>query len=241
MLLGRARVARGSMRALAFDVFGTLFDVEALDGRLRGRGKRAEELLPLWRKKQLEYTFLVSLMRRFLPFSEVTKRALSAASIELDVELSREEMDDLTGAWSELSLYQDAAGALEVLKERYTLVILSNGDTALLHALLEGSGISPLFSLVLSADRVKTYKPSPKVYKLAVSHLNLPPGEIGMVSSNAFDIMGAKACGLKALWINRAGGEMEPLDLEPDLEARDFTEFVNLLEASEMGAEGPRS
>ncbi len=142
MLLGRAWVARGSMRALAFDVFGTLFDVEALDGRLRGRGKRAEELLPLWREKQLEYTFLVSLMRRFLPFSEVTKRALSAASIELDVELSREEVDDLTGAWSELSLYQDAAGALEVLKERYTLVILSNGDTALLHALLEGSGIS---------------------------------------------------------------------------------------------------
>ncbi len=93
----------------------------------------------------------------------------------------------------------------------------------------------------MSADQVKTYKPSPKVYKLAVSHLNLPPGGIGMVSSNAFDIMGAKAYGLKALWINRAGGEMEPLDLEPDLEARDFTEFVSLLEASEMGAEGPRS
>ena len=229
------------MRALAFDVFGTLFDVEALNGRLRGRGKRAEELLPLWRRKQLEYTFLVSLMRRFLPFSEVTKRALSTASNRLEVGLSREEVEDLTEAWSGLPLYPDAAGALEVLQEGYTLVVLSNGETALLHALLEGSGISALFSLVLSAEQVETYKPSPKVYELAVSHLNLPPGEIGMVSSNAFDILGAKAYGLKALWINRAGGEMEPLDLQPDLEARDFTEFVSLLEASEMGAEGRRS
>lgn len=226
---------------MAFDVFGTLFDVEALNGRLRGRGKRAEELLPLWRKKQLEYTFLVALMRRFLPFSEVTKRALSTASSWLEVGLSREEVEDLTGAWSGLPLYPDAAGALEVLQEGYTLVVLSNGETALLHALLEGSGISPLFSLVLSAEQVETYKPSPQVYELAVSHLNLPPGEIGMVSSNAFDIMGAKAFGLKALWINRAGGEMEPLDLEPDLEARDFTEFVSLLEASEMGAKGRTS
>ncbi|MEE9173746.1 MAG: haloacid dehalogenase type II [Thermoplasmata archaeon] len=226
---------------MAFDVFGTLFDVEALNGRLRGRGERAAELLPLWRKKQLEYTFLVALMRRFLPFSEVTKRALSTASSWLEVGLSREEVEELTGAWSRLPLYPDAAGALEVLQEGYTLVVLSNGETALLHALLEGSGISALFSLVLSAEQVETYKPSPKVYELAVSHLNLPPGEIGMVSSNAFDIMGAKAFGLKALWINRMGGEMDPLGLEPDLEARDFTEFVSLLEASEMGAEGRRS
>ncbi|MFQ5907515.1 MAG: haloacid dehalogenase type II [Thermoplasmata archaeon] len=229
------------MRALAFDVFGTLFDVEALRVRLGERSKGGEELLALWRRKQLEYTFLVALMRRFLPFSEVTKRALSTASSWLEVGLSPEEVEDLTGAWSRLPLYPDVAGALENLKESYTLVVLSNGETALLHALLEGSGISRLFSLVLSAEQVETYKPSPRVYELAVSQLNLPPGEIGMVSSNAFDIMGAKAAGLKGLWINRAGGEMEPLDLEPDLEARDFTEFVDLLGASGMRSEGRTS
>ncbi|MFQ5553581.1 MAG: haloacid dehalogenase type II, partial [Thermoplasmata archaeon] len=159
------------MRALAFDVFGTLFDVEALGVRLGERGKGGDELLPLWRRKQLEYTFLVALMRRFLPFSELTKRALSTASSWLEVELSREEAEDLTGAWSGLPLYPDAAGALEALKDRYTLVVLSNGETALLHALLEGSGTSPLFSLVLSAEQVETYKPSPRVYELAVSEL----------------------------------------------------------------------
>ncbi|MFQ6012073.1 MAG: haloacid dehalogenase type II [Thermoplasmata archaeon] len=218
------------MRALAFDVFGTLFDVEALREGLRGRVRRAEELLALWRSKQLEYTFLLALMDRFLTFSEVTQRALSSASSQLQVGLSKEEVDDLTGAWNGLPLYSGAITALEVLRGRYTLVVLSNGETALLHALLERSGISHLFSRVLSAEEVGTYKPSPRVYQLAVSRLDLPRAQIGMVSSNAFDIMGAKAFGLRGLWINRMGGKMEPLGLEPDLEARDFKELVKLLE-----------
>ncbi len=220
------------MRALAFDLFGTLFDVEGLVEQLEGRVERAEELLALWRSKQLEYTFLVALMGRFLTFSEVTKKALSAASSRLQVGLSGEEVEDLSEAWNRLPPYPDAVPALEILKDRYTLVVLSNGETALLRALLKSSDTSHLFSRVLSAEEVGTYKPSPQVYALASSRLDLPPAEIGMVSSNAFDIMGAKAFALKALWINRMGGEMDPLGLEPDLEARDFPELVKLLRES---------
>lgn len=217
------------MRALAFDVFGTLFDLEPLRDRLKVRVGKAGELLALWRRKQLEYTFLVALMGRFLPFSEVTKRALSAASRRLQVGLRPEEVERLVGAWNELRLFPGALPALEALKGRYTLAVLSNGDAALLHALLEGSSTSHLFSHVLSAEEAGTYKPSPEAYELAVSRLDLPPREIGMVSSHAFDIMGAKSVGLTALWINRAGEAMEPLDLDPDLEARDFGELVELL------------
>lgn len=224
------------MRALAFDVFGTLFDVEALQKTLRGHGAKGEDLLPLWRNKQLEYTFILALMDRFLIFSEVTRRALIAAASQLHVGLGQEEVHDLTRAWERLPLYPETIPALEALTERYTLVVLSNGDMALLRSLLETSGTTRLFSRVLSAEEVGAYKPSPDVYELAVRRLQLPPAEIGMVSSNAFDIMGAKAFGLKALWVNRSGREMDPLDLQPDLEARDFGELTKLLGEAGIGS-----
>lgn len=214
------------MRALAFDVFGTLYDVEAVRAALEGRVENPGALLSLWRAKQLEYTFLLGLMGRFLPFSEVTRRALRHAADGLDVRLVDREVEDLLRAWKELPLHPDVAPALEALEGRYLLVVLSNGDRDLLRDLLEGSGLLPRFAHVLSAEEVGTYKPSRTVYRLAADRLGLPPAEVGLVSSNPFDVLGAKAAGLRALWVNREGARLDPLDLVPDLEVRDFSELA---------------
>jgi 2-haloacid dehalogenase len=220
------------LRALAFDVFGTLFDVEGLKERVRGFTDRADDLVTLWRAKQLEYTFTLALMDRFMTFSEITRRALQYADQRLRTGLSPEQSEVLLAAWEDLPVYPDVAPSLNVLRERYAIVVLSNGDINLLERLLRRSGLRDLFSYVLSAEEVKTYKPSSRVYRLATDKLGLPPDQVGLVSSNAFDIMGAKAAGLRAFWVNRIGALMDPLGLEADVEVGDLGELVRSLEES---------
>jgi 2-haloacid dehalogenase len=219
------------MRALAFDVFGTLFDLEAVAEVARSLVERAEEFISLWRSKQLEYTFLLALMGRFMTFSDVTRRALLYANERLEADLGRQDLETLAAAWRDLRLHGDVPSALEKLREEYTMVVLSNGEKGLLHTLLERVGVRRMFSQVLSAEEVRTYKPSPRVYQLAATRLGLPCGEIGLVSSNAFDILGAKAAGMRALWVNRSGVALDPVDLEPDIEVRNFEELLERLTA----------
>lgn len=203
-----------SLDALVFDAYGTLYDVHSVMRRCESffRGKGAQ-LSQLWRAKQLEYTWQRSLMKRYAPFSSVTREALAYSCEALDLELTAERMEALMGEYNMLSTYDDVAATLKRLQGRKT-AILSNGSPDMLDPLVEHSGLE--LDAVLSVDEVKIFKPAPEVYGLAVSKLNVPRERIGFVSSNCWDALGAKSFGFTAYWINRAGAPLDRLGFNPD-------------------------
>jgi 2-haloacid dehalogenase len=204
-------------RAFVFDAYGTLFDVHSVVMRA-GAGIAGDlaELSQLWRQKQLEFTWLRALMDRYEDFERVTEAALRTALDQLRVAASEAQVRQLLDAYLVPAVFPDAKAALEGFGDA-PRAILSNGTPAMLRAAVRAAGIESHFSHIISVDQVKTYKPSPKVYQLAVDALGLPASEILFVSSNAWDAAGAKAFGFRVCWCNRNGGEMDRLGLEPDL------------------------
>ena len=195
------------IKAFAFDAYGTLFDpssvVRAVEAAFPGQGAF---IGGVWRQKQLEYTWLRSAMGRFDGFETVTREALVYA-----IRTVREAVDDrivaaLCPAFDRLSLYPEANEALAALSGR-RLAILSNGSDAMLAALLAQAGVAGHFPIVVGSDQVRAYKPHPEFYRAAVTALDLPAEEIALVSSNGFDLAGAKHFGLGAIRIERLPGE----------------------------------
>lgn len=200
-------------RAFVFDAYGTLFDVHSVQTRCESLwpGKGAQ-LSQLWRTKQLEYTWLRSLMRRYAPFSEVTKEALLVACEFLRLKIQESDKQALLAEYRRLALFPDVRHALAALKVKQA--ILSNGSPDMLDPLVAHSGLR--FDAVLSVDAVKVYKPAPEVYQLAVERLGVPKEDIGFVSSNGWDAAGAKSFGFSVYWINRTGAPVERLGFAPD-------------------------
>jgi 2-haloacid dehalogenase len=198
---------------MVFDAYGTLFDVHSVVARCEscwpGKGN---ELSRLWRAKQLEYTWQRSLMQRYAPFSSVTREALAYACEALGLKLDRGREAALMQEYLRLAPYGDVAVTLEKLAGKRA--ILSNGSPDMLSPLVEHSGLR--FDAVISVDELKIYKPAPQVYELAVKKLHAEKGDIGFVSSNCWDAMGAKSYGFKVYWINRAGAPVDRLGFEPD-------------------------
>lgn len=199
--------------AFVFDAYGTLFDVHsvtALAQRLApGRGA---ELSRVWRAKQLEYTWLQSLMQGRgqvrEDFERITAHALDYAIAALVLPLGAVDRQQLRDAYLTLAAFPDARPALAALapKPRW---ILSNGTVTGLAPLVRHNGLEDVLDGVLSVDAVDVYKPAPRAYALAAERLDLPPARIGFVSSNCWDAIGARAFGFTTYWINRSGA---PLD-----------------------------
>src|SRR5688572_515322 len=202
------------IRALVFDAFGTLFDPLSVRTRCDqlwpGRG---DALAQLWRTKQLEYTWLRSLMRRYVPFSQVTREALEFSCEALSMPVVPESLETLMAEYRSLALYPDVVSAMEKFKSRKR-AILSNGSPDMLDPLVAQSGLK--FDAVLSVDAVKIFKPAPEVYALAVEKLGTPKEEIGFVSSNGWDALGAKSFGFRVYWINRTQAPIDRLGFEVD-------------------------
>jgi 2-haloacid dehalogenase len=202
-----------TLQALVFDAYGTLFDVHSVrrrcDSFFAGRGA---QLSQLWRAKQLEYTWQRSLMRRYAPFSTVTREALAYACEALGLELTAERMEALMGEYLMLAPFAEVPQAMQKLAGR-KLAILSNGSPDMLLPLVEHSGLK--LDAVLSVDEVKCYKPAPEVYALAVSRLQVRKEDIGFVSSNCWDALGASAFGFSSFWINRGGAPVDRLGVQP--------------------------
>ena len=192
-------------RGYVFDAYGTLFDTASIAAD--------PALLALWRRKQLEYTWLRSLMGRWEDFWKVTEDALRYAARSLGKDVP---IDDLMKAYLTLAPFPEVPAALDRLKGR-PLAILSNGTRAMLDAALTSSGLSGRFAQVLSVDAVRIYKPSLRVYALATDALGLKAEEILFVSSNAWDVAGAKAFGYRVCWCNRLKAPMDELGVQPDL------------------------
>jgi 2-haloacid dehalogenase len=203
----------GPPRAFVFDAYGTLFDVHSVallaDELSPGRGA---ELSRAWRGKQLEYTWLSSLMasarRPRRDFDDLTARALDHATASLGIELDRAARRRLCAAYLALAPFPDARGALAALAPRPRW-ILSNGTATSLGTLVQGSGLAPLLNGVWSVDEVGVYKPSPRVYAMAHERLSLPASDVGFVSSNCWDAIGAQSYGFTAYWVNRNGAPVD--------------------------------
>jgi 2-haloacid dehalogenase len=208
-------------RAFLFDAYGTLFDVHSVVLRSgAGIPGNLQALSELWRRKQLEYTWLRALMERYEDFRLITETALRSAIRELSIEATHRQLDQLMQAYLVPPAFEDARSALEGLKGASPLAILSNGSPAMLDSAVRHNGLASYFAEIISVDRVKTYKPSPRVYALGPEILNLPPAEILFVSSNSWDAAGAKAFGYTVCWCNRSGAEMDDLGFAPDLTVR---------------------
>jgi 2-haloacid dehalogenase len=199
--------------AFVFDAYGTLYDVHSVAARCEAfwPGKGAQLSL-LWRAKQLEYTWQRSLMQRYAPFSTVTRDALAYGCEALNLELSAAQIEALLEHYLHLSLYPDVAPTFRALKARKA--ILSNGSPDMLLPLVQNSGLA--LDAVMSVDELRTFKPAPQVYALAVEKLHLDHSRIGFVSSNCWDAMGAKSYGFSVYWINRAGAPVDRLGFKPD-------------------------
>lgn len=197
--------------AFVFDAYGTLYDVHSVAARCEsywpGKGASVSQL---WRAKQLEYTWQRSLMRRYEPFSSVTRAALSYACAALRLELEGAQVDALMEEYTRLALYPEARAALSRLKGKKA--ILSNGSPDMLLPLVENSALP--FDAVMSVDEVKVFKPAPKVYELAVRRLRTE--SVAFISANCWDALGAKSYGFTVYWINRARAPIDRLGFEPD-------------------------
>lgn len=211
--------------AIVFDAYGTLLDVHSV---IREAGADLPQgLSALWRQKQLEYTWLRALMERYEDFRDVTEAALRAACAQLGVELEEARVEGLMQAYLRPEAFADARSALEKLRGT-RLAILSNGSAKMLEAAVRHNGLESYFEEIISVERVRTYKPSPKVYALGPQALGIPANEILFVSSNSWDAAGAKACGYRVCWCNRQGAPMERLGFAPDVTVARLDEIARL-------------
>ena len=174
-----------------------------------------QALSRLWRQKQLEFTWLRALMERYEDFWWITEAALRSTVRQLSIDLTDPQLNQLMQAYLAQSAFADARSALETLKG-IPLAILSNGSPTMLDSAVRNSGLEPCFAAVISADRVKTYKPSRRVYALGPEILRVPAEEIIFVSSNSWDVAGAKAFGYQVCWCNRAEEKMDDWGFAPD-------------------------
>jgi len=206
--------------AFVFDAYGTLFDVHSVSALAEtlapGQG---HALAQLWRTRQVEYTWLSSLMatpdRPREDFAAITAHALDYAVSALVAPIDATGRQRLIDAYRALTPFADARRALERLAPRRR-VILSNGTLTMLEPLVAASGLAPLFDRVLSVDAAGIFKPSPRTYALAMDALGLPAARIGFVSANGWDAAGAKAFGFATFWINRLQMPVERHAPEPD-------------------------
>lgn len=199
-----------------FDAYGTLFDVHsAVRRHSRAVGPDAERLSALWRAKQLEYSWVRTLMGRYLDFWTLTEQALDyalAATPSVDPDLR----NDLLSAYRSLDAYPEVPGLLTELKqEGRQLAILSNGSSDMLESAVRSAGLAGLFDAILSADAIRAYKTVGQVYDLVETHFRVYPEAVSFQSSNRWDVAGAAAYGFRAVWINRFGQPDEYGDLAP--------------------------
>lgn len=201
-----------TVEALVFDAYGTLYDVHSVMRRCEscfpGKGGALSQL---WRTKQLEYTWQRSLMQRYAPFSTVTREALRYSCAALGLPLGDHERE-LMDEYLHLAPFPEVRGALERLPLKRA--ILSNGSPDMLEPLVAQSGLE--LDALISVDAARVFKPAPAVYELAVRALGTAKENIGFVSSNCWDALGAKSFGFTVFWINRGGAPVDRLGFRPD-------------------------
>jgi 2-haloacid dehalogenase len=192
-----------TIKAIVFDAYGTLYDVQsvasATEAAFPGHG---EYITQVWRQKQLEYSWLRSLMGRYEDFRAVTRDSLNYTLSTIGLQADATLLDRIVDAYNTLSPYPETEQALGLLGE-YRLAILSNGSPDMLDALVRNSGLNRYLEAVISVDAKQAYKPDPRAYELVQERLGVEPEAVAFVSSNGFDVAGAKSFGFKVVQIER--------------------------------------
>jgi 2-haloacid dehalogenase len=244
-----------TIKAVVFDAYGTLYDIQSVaaitDEAYPGYG---EIITQIWRIKQLEYTWLRSLMRRYEDFSVITRESLAYTLRCLGLNDDAAVFERIMEKYVHLDLYPDAKASLAAMKDR-KLAILSNGSTEMLNSLVGNTGLNRMLDATISIDSKKIFKPAPDAYTLIESNLGVSPANVLFVSSNPFDACGAKAFGLNVAWIERVTPEamalacvksdlvppltmfkairmqMDELGLEPDYRIKTLSDLPGLLKS----------
>ncbi len=219
------------VKACVFDAYGTCFDVAAAAAHCKdGLGDNWEPLAEIWRTKQLNYTWLRSLMNEYKDFWQVTEDALDFALDTLAIS-DQSLRNKLLALYEELDAYAEVPDVLKDLKgQGITTAILSNGSEKMLASAVHGPGIADLLDDVISVNSLKVYKPHPSVYQLGVDELGVEKERICFMSSNAWDVAGAANFGFQVVWVNRFGQSVERLPGKPVHTISDLSELPPLLD-----------
>lgn len=218
-----------TIKAFVFDVYGTLYDVHSMqptfDSMFPEEGKSMSQT---WRTKQLEYMFIRQIMGRYEDFSIITREALQYALSEQNVSWTKEMEQTLLDTYLHLTPYEETENILRQIQHKQT-VILSNGSDEMLQGLLHHTKLDELFDQVISVDGVKQYKPSFSAYMYWFKSAGIRRDEVLFLSSNGWDIAGAKNFGFHTAWINRNDQPRMTLDLQPDAVYTDLSGILNWL------------
>ncbi len=216
--------------ACVFDAYGTLFDVAAAAAQCRDAlGDKADELSAIWRTRQLEYTWLRSLMQEYVEFWQVTGDGLDYALAALGIEddALRQRLMDI---YMRLDPYPEVKDVLSALKAGgIKTAVLSNGSPEMLSSAVDNATIADLLDDVFSVDSIGVYKPHPSVYQMAVDGLGVEAGKICFMSSNAWDAAAAANFGFRVVWVNRFGQPQERIPGQPEHEVKTLKDLPPLL------------
>lgn len=220
-----------SASPIVFDAYGTLFDVYAVSTQAEaffpGRGQTLAEL---WRTAQIDYTRLRALGGKYADFWTITRDALVFAGASMELELTTGHISSLMGAYQQLTLFPENLEVLRTLKSRgHMLGILSNGTASMLSDAILSSGLKGMFTHILSADAVRSYKPAQDVYALAPEAFEVMARDIVFVSSNSWDICGAGWYGFQTFWVNRGDGVLDMLGTRPGGEGRNLRDLLGFI------------
>jgi 2-haloacid dehalogenase len=220
-----------TIRTLCFDVYGTLVDPLRVSRRLGAQiGEPAGGVAELWRQKQLEYTFRLTAMGKYRDFEWVTRRALVFALRSAGHRLSPSQLDSVMAQYLDLETFREVREGLDRLAGAgHRLTVLSNGTPAMLDGVLRAAELAGRLDPVISVDEVGAFKPSPWVYEHAAVRLGTPIESLMLVSSNPFDVIGARSCGMEAAWLRRGAALFDELDVQPTLVVGGLLELAELL------------
>ena len=218
-----------NIKAIIFDAYGTLFDVNSAAEKCKDKiGDKWEPFANFWRTTQLEYTWLRSLMGRHKDFWQITEDSLDKSMKSFNIDPSMK--NELLSLYKILSPYKEVPETLKTLKEKkFKLSILSNGTPSLLNELVKSSNLNNLFDDIFSIEEVRVYKPNSKVYDMPVKKYKIKKDEIAFLSANTWDVSGGGNYGYQAIWVNRNNNIFDNLDYKPKLEIKNLSGLLSEL------------
>ena len=218
-----------NIKAIIFDAYGTLFDVNSAAEKCKDKiGKKWESFSNYWRTTQLEYTWLRNLMGRHKDFWQITEDSLDKSMKVFEIDSSMKI--DLLNLYKILSTFPEVKDALNILKEKkYKLAILSNGTPSLLNELVKSNNLDNIFDDVFSIEEVKAYKPDPKVYNIPIKKYQIQKNEVAYLSANTWDVSAGGNYGFNPIWVNRNNNIFDNLDFKPINEIKNLKNINELL------------
>ena len=218
-----------NIKAIIFDAYGTLFDVNSAAEKCKDKiGDKWEGFANFWRTTQLEYTWLRSLMKRHKDFWQITEESLDKSMMAFNIDPKMK--NELLNLYKVLSPFQEVPETLKLLKEKnFKLAILSNGTPSLLNDLVKSNNLNNLFDDLFSIEEVKIYKPHPKVYDLPIEKYKIKKNEVVFLSANTWDVSGAGNYGYQSIWVNRNNNIFDNLDYKPNNQIKNLSELINLI------------